>query len=160
MEFDFYTTGDSGELAASIPITASTPYQLVPIYKLEIPNVKAGDLLDISAYGQVSNNNGVISNPTGTNVMFCHVVRGGLPGQETREFTEARGCNVDRLRHHEDWQITTTYRSLYNYSTLSLIVFGYSASSIAQPGWVLTVDKDCGRLQVKHWYTPAVLAAE
>lgn len=34
------------------------------------------------------------------------------------------------------------------------------ASSIAQTGWVLTVDKDYGRLQAKHWYTPASIAAE
>ncbi len=158
MDFAFYDSGNSSEQAATIPITIGSPYSFVQMFKITVPNVQAGDLIDVTAYGQVSNNNG--TNATNYNVMFGYNIKAGAPGNETQEVAESRTTNIDRVRHHESWQIATSWKANANYPLLSIVVIGYSASSIAQPGWVLTVDRDYGRLQAKHWYQPAVAAAE
>lgn len=145
-------TGQSGELVSSIPVTRGLPYNYVPIYRCTIQNVKAGDLLRIYAYGQVSN--GIGTTTQNFNVMFAHWVRAGLPGAESITVSEPRGININRVRHHETWGVSNFYIATSDWSVLSFVVLGYSASTQAQSSWGLTVDRGYGRLQIEHWPKP------
>lgn len=161
-DFKFYDSGYASELNASTPITKPpASYIFTPVYRIEIPNVKAGDLIDASAYGQVTNNNGVISNPTGTNVMAAFGIwLGAAAGAETTKLTRPNGTNVDRLIHHLPVRSAGCWVAPQDYPVLVVAAYIYSASSIAQPGWMLTIDEGYGALQIKHWFTPAAIAAE
>jgi hypothetical protein len=155
--FDLVNAIDSGnasELVTTIPITTGSPYTLIPIYRVQVPDVKLGDLLDFRAFGQMSNN----INTEPSNTMFCHTVRAGIAANIANiELSEARGTNITRQRHHEAWEVSGFWKAPADYADFWVSLIGYAASTAAQSGWKLNVDQDFGRLQIMH-FKPRVIA--
>lgn len=60
MTIELYQTPQAGELIDRIRVTGASngviqPYQRAVMFSLQLLNIKAGDIIDLKAYGQVSN---------------------------------------------------------------------------------------------------------
>jgi hypothetical protein len=141
-----YVTLPSGELRASFPVNAGQ----FAILRLAIPDVKAGDVLDIKAYCEASNN---ISG--GANVGVGCNIKGGAPGAETITLARSLVRNVDGQRHHEPIHHFCTYVATDDWETFSVALFLYGLSSATNG--TFTVEKNYGRLHVNHFFDADVV---
>jgi hypothetical protein len=137
-----YVTPSSGELRASFPVNGGQ----FAILRLSIPDVLAGDVLQIKAYCQASNN---ISG--GPNVGVGSNIKGGTPGAETIALTRSNVRNVNGQRHHEPIVAHCTYVATQDWENFGVALFLYGLSD-ATSG-TFTVDKNYGRLFVDHFAT-------
>lgn len=137
--FEFYGTGNSGELVTELPIT-NTKYVVLSI-AIPAP-LKVGDVLWCMADFQVTNDE-TYNALCGSQLIAADTAT----GTAGTEISEATGTNVTPDNHHMAFSrtgmlvVATPARRFVN-----LVV--YAGASNAQPGDVMTVDADYGRLNV------------
>lgn len=148
--FNFYDLGPNAiEIITSVPVTTGAPYNYRPLARLLVPNVKKGDLIEVSGMGQVSNE--IDPYVADHMPMFGYVVRAGAWGVITKEVTEHLNQNIGRREHHCPFVFNHSWVATADFPNLWIEVSLYAAHSDAQPGWQLVVDQDYARLQAKHY---------
>lgn len=160
---EVYQTSQPSELINKIRVTGLdaagkiAPYSKVLMFNLKLDNIKAGDVISLASYGQVSNPN-VFSyddhrNPTSA-IMFCYgtvLSRDSWDLVGLEEITEFRGKNITAERHHEPWDINTHYVFINDYSYIYINTVVYAATAALKPGSTatyLTVDQDYARSSI------------
>jgi len=162
MTIELYQTPQAGELIDRIRVTGASngviqPYQRAVMFSLQLLNIKAGDIIDLKAYGQVSNPNkfsvsqyGVVSSA----IMFSH---GTILATSTtdivgiEELTEFRGTNITFEINHSPWDEHTHYVFNNDYSSVYINQVVYAASMAISPTSTptyLTCNRDYGRSSI------------
>lgn len=130
------------------------------MFSVRLLDIKAGDVISISAYGQVSNAN-VFSyddhrNPKSA-IMFCHgtiLAANATDLIGIEELTETRGTNITAEVHHMPWDEQGHYEFTKDYPIIYVNQIVYAATAALKPGSTptyLTVDQDYGRSAVLLW---------
>lgn len=162
MTIDLYQTPQSGELIDKIRVTGAIngviqPYQRVVMFSLPLTNIKAGDIIDLKAYGQVSNPNKFSVNPYGvvsSAIMFSHgtiLATAPIDTVGIEELTEFRGTNITFEINHSPWEEHTHYVFKNDYNVVYINQVVYAASMAISPTSTptyITVNKDYGRSSV------------
>lgn len=131
------------ELVKAIPLTKSSPYRPLAIYELVVPYLNPGDILSLTAVGEVTND-------TKVNLMFAHYIS-LLAGTTEIILTAKRGKNVDPTEHHWDWTDVGNWVSTIQARDVKIRLMAYTASSAYKTGMKLTVEQKQGQLSCLHF---------
>lgn len=144
-----YTTGDSGELVTTLPVTRSPgPYGRAVIYCLDLGDVPAaGEVLSVAADLEVTNDLNM-----NVNVETTVLLSSSCAGTDGTEIVEANGTNCIPAQHHCSpvragalvVPADNTYRCV--------VLVAYAQASYATTGVsTLRVEHDYGRMSVLRW---------
>lgn len=146
---DFYTSGDGGELVATLPVPKSPALaDHRVIYTTLVPNIQTGDVLDIDGSFEATS-------ALGFNVMLgsylvlatdpAHVL--GAP--DSVDLSDPRTENFHRDReHHIDRIVVAKWQSGSDLGDRYVNLVGYAGSSSANGTQSLTVEPSYGRVNV------------
>ncbi len=162
MNIELYQTPQAGELIDKLRVTGWSnpllqPYQRAVMFSLPLTNIKAGDIIDLKAYGQVSNPNKFSVNPYGvvsSAIMFSHgtiLAMSATAVVPLEELTEFRGTNITFEINHSPWEEHTHYVFKNDYNVVYVNQVVYAASMAISPtstATYITVNKDYGRSSV------------
>lgn len=138
-----YNSGNDSEKVSTlpVPIAADETHKRV-IFSLIVPELAAGDILQVMSEFQVTND-------LGYNVMCMSQVI--LAENENavvgREITEANGRNVTPAAHHDSFPKVGSL-TVDTEGTKYVNVVAWCAASNAEPGASVTIDADYGRLSI------------
>ena len=141
-----YDSGNFSELVASLPATDDdSPYAPEVIFSAEIARISEGDIIQVMAEFEVTND-------LGYNCMIASqvVLADAATSTSGTEITEANGFNITPGMHHGTTVRVGAYVASEDYTSVFVNVIGYAASSAAQPGDTLAVEPDYGRLTILH----------
>lgn len=151
--FALFGNERKAERLTALPITTSTPYAKQTLYVVEVDDVRTGDLLDCQCEMQFTSEHSY-------NVMLAGQIRisktpPGPNGELDVSFkvTEANGQNFNREEHHLNETRVGRWLSPGNYDRLWVYVSVWSASTLAKPGDLMTVDAQ-GRMSVLRMRNP------
>jgi hypothetical protein len=138
----FYDTGNSSERYARL---------VFPSYRtvfLQHITVNPGDILDVHAEGQVTNDR-----TGGTNTMVVSQLRLLVNGV-SYEISEANGENVDKQRHHmkvTNVGLVVVPPDVPMDSPAQVVSMWRADSTDLTPPTSVRVDKDYGRMTTRHY---------
>ncbi len=150
MTIELYQTPQAGELIKTIKVMGVNPVTLKSLpnppavmFSVKLENIKAGDIIDIKSYGQVSNKNKFAC-------MFCwYTVLATSPTNNFgTELTEAKGTNITYEVNHKNWVDVTHFKFDVDFPVIYINTLVYSASQSAVATTQLVVDADYGRSSV------------
>lgn len=150
MTIRIFQTPQPAELLKSIKVTGLDakgvryPYEKFVLFSVQLNDIKAGDIMDLKTYGQVSNKNSFAC-------MFCfntNLANSPSDANGFLEVTEQRGRNITYEGNHSDFTDTTHYVFDGDYQVVYVNTVIYSASNAAKAGCQLVVDQDYGRSSV------------
>lgn len=141
-----YSTGNSSELVATIPINLTASEKIV-VYSIEIPDLEIGDVLYVTADMQATNDQ------TYNALFSTQIILGEtISTVAGTEITEGAGTNITPDNHHMQFcrsgsvVVASTSRKFVNFVAAA-------AASNALEGHEMTIDSDYGRLSVMRLRT-------
>lgn len=151
MQIEVFNTGDNSELVSTLPVTygekkinvdPNSNWAFRVVYSLKLTNIKIGDVISFVAQGEVSNK-------LTYNVMVASYI---ILGKSTKavkgiEVVEAASTNLNPERHHHKYSDVGFYKFKENFNEVYLNAIWYSASTAAQVGHSIIVEKDYGNIQ-------------
>lgn len=142
-----FTTGNSGEQVASLPVGPASPRV---VFAVAVPDVRAGDLLVVLAEVQATND-------LGYNCLFTSqlLLTTGPAVTTGIEVSEANGTNITPAMHHHAMAKVGTYMADTDLGDRHVVLACRADASLAKAGDLLTVDADYGRLSVLRIRQPA-----
>jgi hypothetical protein len=147
-------SGNSSERINTLPLTQGSPYTRRSVFSIELPELKAGDVISARGTFEVTNDNAY-------NVMAARLLLIGDTGGATTgtDISEAAGFNVTPAMHHGvimDFGSYVVPADLPAGKRLNMVAYA-AASAAPVSGAEITVEQDYGRLEVM--VIPAALVA-
>lgn len=133
-------TGDFSEKRTTLPVNSTKHV----IYSVALPDLKAGDLIDVRATFE-------ITNPYSFNVMVGRqlILGDGHLSVTGSEISEAATRNITPGMHHDHIQDFGTYLVPSDMTGKHITVVAWSGSSAANSTHNVILEQDYGRLEVK-----------
>lgn len=129
-----FDSGNNSEQNKCIPV--QVPYSPVLVYSIKLKNIKRGDVLTFSTYGEVSND---YSNSTIMVAEYAELSTG-------HTLSESRGTNLDSLAHHMTFFDGGIYEFKIDCAEISVNIYVYAATTQGSlyPG--IRLEQDYGRI--------------
>ena len=125
------------ELCSSVPVYPG--YQFCTVYSIRLPDISPGDILQLSAQCEVTNDSGL-------NIMEGHYIQLRSTQSPSMRVTAACGTNIDPTRHHSVITASRNYIVPMALSDVYLELVIYSQGFDNQTTGSLTVMAGYGHL--------------
>lgn len=134
------------ERADTLPLTTGSPFTFTSVISETVPDVRAGDVIDVWANCQVTSEHQY-------NVMAASFIAIGTSSSDTtgEDVTERTGQNFNREEHHFIIQQFGRFEATADMGTVHFNLVVYVASSAAASGDTIIVDQDYGRMIVTRY---------
>jgi len=142
-----FATRRGAEEVETLVVPRSPPYTFQRVYRLDVPDVAVGDVVDVTAQFEVTNN-------LGFNVMLAHFLSvNGTHDADMIAPAFAAGENVSPAMHHGYRSVKGSFemtedlhRRLNGSSTVPVSLYAYAASDASNGHQTIIVERGYGGL--------------